>query len=165
MLQSKPRAEERLYGYASVKGFDVFYPRLAVKRVNPRARGFESYFPGYLFVRTDLDAVELSAFQWMPFALGLVCFDGQPATVPDALIYALQQRLEAQNASGGLRRGALHRGDALSIVEGPFAGYEALFDSELSSGERVRVLLRLLNDGYLAAELPAAQILPKRPPR
>ena len=30
-------------------------------------------------MRIVLDEVGISTFQWMPYALGLVCFDGVPA--------------------------------------------------------------------------------------
>jgi len=45
------------------------------------------------------------------------------------------------------------------ISDGPFAGYEAIFDTRLPGSERVRVLLQLLNSQRrVPVELNAGQI-------
>ncbi len=49
------------------------------------------------------------------------------------------------------------------IHSGPFAGYEAIFDLRLSGSERVRVLLKMLNNRNLPIELDSQQIEKKRP--
>ncbi len=64
----------------------------------------------------------------MPGTLGLVSFDGIPASVPTNLILELQERLAEIEAAGGLELAGLKAGDRVRIVEGPFAGYEAIFD-------------------------------------
>src|SRR5437016_4477152 len=92
-LRSKPRKEDALYQHALGRGFDLFYPRVPVQTVNPRARKIAAYFPGYMFVRANLGEVGRSTFQWMPHALGLVCFDDTPAPVPDALIERIELRV------------------------------------------------------------------------
>ncbi len=85
-LRSKPRKEDIVWRQCREQGYEVFYPRLRVQPVNPRARKVKAYFPGYLFTHVDLDTIGLSAFQWMPHAIGLVTFGGEPSTVPDNLI-------------------------------------------------------------------------------
>ena len=96
-LRSKPRKEEVVSKQARDQGFEVFFPRLKVHTVNPRARAIQPYFPGYLFVRADIDAVGMSIFQWMPHSVGLVCFGGEPAPVPDNLVHAIRQRVVVQH--------------------------------------------------------------------
>jgi transcription antitermination factor NusG len=142
---------------ASAEGFEVVLPEVRVKPVNPRARKLVPYFPGYLFLHVDIRSVGVSTFQWMPFALGLVCFGGEPAAVPEALIVAIMRRVKEITLAGNLVPGSLKAGDPVLIVEGMFAGYQAIFDSHLSGAERVRVLLRLLN-GQVKLELPASQV-------
>lgn len=162
VLRSKPYKEALVWQQALSHGLETYYPRLKVRPVNPRSRKIKPYFPGYLFVRADLDQVGLSTFQWMPHALGLVCFGGVPAPVPGELIAGIRQRLgEIQSAGGEL----LHRvkpGDRVVIQDGPFAGYEAIFDTRLRGKGRVRVLLQLLNDGCIPMELGVGQIKPRR---
>lgn len=158
-LRSKPRKEEALWQQVSARGFQVFFPRLRVFPVNPRAKKVKPYFPGYMFVYVDLDEVGLSTFQWMPYAVGLVSFDNEPAIVPENLIHALRKRLEEIAAAGGELFDGLRPGEAVKIRDGPFAGYEAIFDARLPGSERVRVLIQMLSDQRrIPVELRAAQI-------
>ena len=158
VLRSKPHKEDVLWQHARNQGYEIFYPRIPVKTVNPRARQVAPYFPGYMFVRADIEEVGVSIFQWMPYAHGLICFDNTPAAVPDALIDAIRTRVYAIAEAGGELFLQLKRGDPLTITSGPFAGYAAIFDARLSGGERVRVLLELLDDRQLPIELSEARI-------
>ncbi len=145
-LRSKPRKEEVVYRQILNQDIEVYYPRLRVHPINPRARKIQPYFPGYLFVHVDLDALGLSYFQWMPHTLGLVCFGEEAAIVPDHLIAELKKRVREIANAGGEFFDGLKTGDTVYIHQGPFAGYEAIFDVRLPGSERVRVLLKLLND-------------------
>jgi transcription antitermination factor NusG len=157
-LQSKTHKEEALYEQLQTQGYEVFFPRIRVNPVNPRARRIKAYFPGYMFVRTDIEQVGLSTFQWMPFARGMITFDQEPATVPDALISAIRQRVEDVNAAGGEKLAELKHGDTVMIHDGPFSGYEAIFDLRLPGSERVRVLISLLSQRQVPVELRVGQL-------
>jgi len=158
-LRSKPRKEEVVWRQVLSQGFEIYYPRLRVNPVNPRSRKLRPYFPGYLFLQADLDDVGLSIFRWMPHTLGLVNFGGEPAIVPENLIHAIRKRLDEINSAGGEVFDGLQPGDPIYIVDGPFKGYEAIFDSRLPGRERVRVLLELLgNQRLVPIELRAGQI-------
>lgn len=161
-LRSKPRKEDVVWKQVQDRGFEAFYPRLRVNPVNPRSRKIKPYFPGYLFVRADIESVGLSTFQWLPHATGLVSFGGEPALVPDHLIHAIQKRVAEIAAAGGEVFDGLHHGDVVQINYGPFNGYEAIFDTRLPGTERVRVLLRFLTDRHVPVELDAAHIQQKR---
>jgi transcriptional antiterminator RfaH len=143
-------------------GFEVFYPYLRVNPINPRSRKYKPYFPGYLFVRADIETVGLSTFQWLPHTTGLVSFGGEPSPVPDNLIHAIQQRVEEIAKAGGEVFDALHKGDVVRIDYGPFEGYEAIFDARLPGTERVRVLLQFLSNRYVSVELDASHLQPKK---
>jgi transcription elongation factor/antiterminator RfaH len=165
VLHSKPRKEDFLLDQLKSHGFEAYCPFLRVTTVNPRARKIRPYFPGYVFLQVDLGHNKASTLQWMPGATGFVSFDGIPARVPDGLIPTLRQRVETVNESGGELFHELKSGDIVRIVEGPFAGYEAIFDVRLPGSERVRVLLKLLQQRrQLSLELSAGQIQrnPKR---
>ena len=158
VLRSKPLRETALWQQAVSQGFEVFYPRIPVPAVNPRSRKVVPYFPGYMFVRVAIEQVGRSTFQWMPNAHGLICFDETPADVPDALVDAIRARVAAIMAAGGELLYGLKQGDLVTIKSGPFAGYNAIFDARLSGGDRVRVLLALLNDRQVALDLSEAQL-------
>jgi transcription antitermination factor NusG len=161
-LRSKPRKEDVVWKQVRDRGYEVFYPRLRVNPVNPRSRKVKPYFPGYLFVRVDIETVGLSTFQWLPHSSGLVSFGGEPSPVPDNLIYAIQRRVEEIIEAGGEVFDGLHKGDRVRITYGPFEGYEAIFDTRLPGTERVRVLLQFLSDRYVPVELEAAHLQQKK---
>ena len=157
-LQSKPNKEDALFDQLQIQDFEVFFPRIRVNPVNPRAKKIKAYFPGYMFVHTDLQAIGISTFQWMPFARGMVTFDQEPATVPESLINAIRKRVEQVNAAGGEVFEGLQKGEIVFIQDGPFAGYEAIFDLRLTGSERVRVLIKLLSQRQVPVELGVGQI-------
>lgn len=157
-IHSHPRKEEHLWNQILLQGFDAFYPRLHVKPVNPRSKKIQPYFPGYLFVRADLEVSGISLFQWMPYSTGLVSFGGEPSVVPESLIQSLKRRLEEIEENGGETLDGLQSGDAVLIASGPLAGYEAIYDTRISGTERVRVLLKMLNQRNLPVDLEAHQI-------
>ena len=162
-IHSHPNKEQLLYEQIVTRGYDAFFPRIRVHPVNPRSRKIKAYFPGYLFINVDLTVSGLTVFQWMPFSTGLVSFGGEPSEVPEHLIGAVRQRIGEIKEAGGELFDGLKQGDPVVIHSGPFAGYEAIFDLRLSGSERVRVLLKMLNDRNLPIELDSEQIEKKRP--
>ena len=163
-LRSKPNKEEALWREL---GGDrqVFYPYVRVRPINPRSRRLRAYFPGYLFVRMNHLAAGPAAFSTTPHAQGLICFGGEAADVPDGLVAALQARVNEINEAGGEEHNPRGKpeprfrcGDKVAIKEGPFAGYQAVFDEHLAGDERVRVLLQLLQSQPMKLDLPAGQV-------
>lgn len=161
-LRSKPRKEEVLWRQLGAQGYEVFFPRLRVNPVNPRSKKLRAYFPGYMFINVDLEEVGRSTFNWMPHAIGLVSFGGEPASVPDNLVHAIRRRVEEIAEAGGELFEDLKKGDKIRISDGPFAGYEAIFDTRIPGSERVRVLIQMLSDRHLPVELRAGQIRKKK---
>jgi transcription antitermination factor NusG len=158
-LRSKPRKEDQVWQQLNTRGIESFYPRIRVHPVNPRARKIKPYFPGYLFIKVDLEEIGISPLRWMPHTIDLVTFGGEPATVPENLIHALEKRVKEINESGGELFDGLKAGDKLWIHSGPFRGYEAIFDYRIPGKERVRVLLKLLgNPRDVPVELDVSQI-------
>jgi len=162
VLHSKPRKEEMLAEQLELRKIEAFAPHIRVQVVNPRARRVRPYFPGYIFVRADLDEMGLSVLQYVPGSAGLITFGGTPAFVPDGLIHAIRQRVEEINLAGGELFDALKPGETVLVHSGPFAGYEGIFDVRLPGTERVKVLLKLLQNRKMLVELPAGYIRPKK---
>lgn len=158
VIRSKPNKEDFLAGQLNAYGITVFCPTVRIKPVNPRARKIKAFFPGYLFIFVDLETVSASTLHWMPGAVNLVSFDGTPASVPSTLISAIERQVEQINASQQNLLKGLKPGDPVTIHDGPFAGYEAIFDGHISGRERVRVLLNFLQKRQIPVELDKQQI-------
>ena len=164
VLRSKPNKELALWRELTARGFECFYPQLHVQPVNPRSHKVRPYFPGYLFLYTDIEQVGASRFEWMPLSSGFVSFGGVPATVSDSLIQAIRRHIDEIHAAGGEQLVDLKPGEPVVIQGGLFEGYGAIFDARLTGRERVRVLLKFLEVGQMKVELPAIQIKRKKRP-
>lgn len=158
VIRSKPNKEDFLAEQLTAYGIRVFNPRIRVKTVNPRARKIKPYFPSYLFLQVDLETVGVSTLHWMPGAVNLISFDGEPASVPDVLISAIERQVDHINAVQESFVKGLKVGDVVMIHDGPFAGYEAIFDGKIPGRERVRVLLSFLQKRQIPVELREQQI-------
>jgi transcription antitermination factor NusG len=156
-IRSKPNKEEFLCGQLTAREIEVFYPRLRVEPVNPRASKIRPYFPGYMFVYLNLDEIGTNALQWMPGALGLVFYGNEPVLVQEELINAIRNRVEAVNASREAWPSGLKPGDTVRVIAGPFTGYEGIFDLRLAGSERARIFLFLLEQ-QMKVDLPATYI-------
>jgi transcriptional antiterminator RfaH len=157
-LHVKPHKERSVYerllapdGIPSLEAegqtlpYKIFFPAVRVKPKNPRAAKVRPFFPGYMFVRADLDMLGANAFNWVPGTRGLVSFGGEPAIVPENLIHELKDRVIRIEEAGGLIYETYQPGERVRIVSGPFAGYEGIFDMRLPGSERVQVLLAFLS--------------------
>ena len=161
VLRAKPRKETQLYSYLCTKDIETFYPTLTVKPVNPRSSKIRPYFPGYLFVHVDLNQIGKNTLEWMPSSTGLVEFGGEPAVVPENFIHELKQTLAQLQTERDLGVRGIKPGDKVRIMGGPFAGYEAIFDTQLNGDQRAQLLLYWLGR-QLKVEVNANRIEKKR---
>lgn len=163
VLHSKPMKEALLWEQLRLQQIECYYPCLRLQPANPHARNkVKAYFPGYIFGHIDFAQTNLSALQWMPGASGIISFGGIPSSVPDNIIAAIRRRVDEINTAGRELLHDLKPGDIVTIHDGPFSGYEAIFDARLSGDERVRVFLKLLNRQQFPLELSGRQIQRKK---
>jgi transcriptional antiterminator RfaH len=165
VVRSKPNHEDFLARELESREIEVFYPLLRANPVNPRARRFKPYFPGYMFVHIDLELINSTVLERVPGAANLVSFGGEVASVPDHLVQAIRRKVDETNAAGGEKQAEIQPGDIVEIDYGPFAGYTAILDASLPGSERVRVLLRMLEKRELPVEMPLNYIRVRRSPR
>lgn len=158
VIRSKYRNEALLWQQLLSRRIEVYYPRILhgpAKLPAPRAK---PYFPGYMFAHIDLDVVGRSTMQWMPGALGLVCFGGEPAYVSDSVFHGIQERVDRMNSARADPVCGLKTGDPIEIYTGPFAGYRGIFGFQLSDRDRAAVFLQFIRDQQIRVELPVTQV-------
>jgi transcription antitermination factor NusG len=78
---------------------------------------------------------------------------GEPASVADGVVEVIQHRIEEIWEAGGLTVEAFQPGDHVMVHSGAFEGYEGIFDLKLSGSQRARVLLKMIHDRYVPADL------------
>ena len=158
VMRSKPRKEALLRERLRFQSIEVYLPSIRVSPVNPRARKEQPFFPGYLFIRLDLEKISISELGRVPGSIGLVCYGGEPAYVGDSLIREIQKQVEEITDLTDNYIDRFRPGDWVVINDGPFATYKAMFDCRLSGSDRVRVLLELLKDQKMRLELSGRQL-------
>ena len=158
VIHSKPQKEYLVYEQLRFRKIEAYCPQIRVKVVNPRARKIRPYFPGYLFIRANLNQIGSSTLQWIPGVINLVSYGGEPATVQDNLLQAIRKRVDQINRAWDEPANDLKAGEILEVTGQPFAGYRAIFDTHLPGNERARVLLQILQDRKVRVALPLRQL-------
>ncbi|MFA7407009.1 MAG: transcription termination/antitermination NusG family protein [Anaerolineaceae bacterium] len=161
VLQSKPHREDFLFSQLQHRQIEVFYPRLRVNPINPRSRKLIPFFPGYLFVHIDLNAIPLSSLFYIPGVNRVVSFDSIPAIVSEEVITGIKHNLERINTKPKQQE-QLAQGDPVLILGGPFEGYQAIFDARIEGSERVRLLIKFLRNQQVRIQVPANMVKPKK---
>lgn len=174
-LHAKPNKEYQVATTLQRRNLQVYLPE--IEAANARAgrkfagRKVKPFFPGYLFVNVDFEAVGLSNLEWIPGLHRIVAFDGCPVPVPGEVIDLIRYKLGEGEAVGGWPEHTFQPGDTVRIIDGPFRGMLAIFDESTTPAKRVQVLLSILGASRVQvdvadlekvdAEAPA----PKRRPR
>lgn len=139
---TKPHKERQVQALLTGRGMETYYP--VVSGSTPRHSTDRAFFPRYLFVHVDLEAVGLWSVHYTPGMCGLVMYGNVPVCVEDQWIAILRERL-AQMAAANASSRRFERGDPVHITSGPLAEMDAIFDQRLSGAERVSILIRLFN--------------------
>jgi transcriptional antiterminator RfaH len=145
VVQTHVNAEAKAAANLRRQGFAVYLPRYLKRRNHARKVDMvaRALFPRYLFVAIDVATQRWRAIQSTLGVSHLVCWNGQPASVDDAVIDALKAREDESGFIKLARRAAFSPGDKVRIVEGAFVDNLALVEGG-TDHERVAVLLDLL---------------------
>lgn len=140
--QQDARAEENLLN----QGFDVFRPKTRNRRVvrGRRYTVIESLFPRYIFVRLGRTGEDWSPIRSTYGAVGLVKVGQEVPIVPNPVIESLRIRCSESDIVELAGAIDYRENEPIEIVDGPCAGYRALFQARTKE-ERVVVLLKLLS--------------------
>ncbi len=143
LIHSKPRLEAVAREQLQRQGYETYLPLAPVRR-RKRGRTFSDVgpmFPRYLFIHLSDKTDDWGPIRSTIGVTNLVRFAQSPARAPDTLITVLKQR-EDDKGIQCLAVTDFKQGDKVRIAEGPFEGYEAVFEAH-SSKERVILLLQI----------------------
>lgn len=147
-LHTKSRFENVVNDGLAKKALDVFLPKITVKsRRRDRHKMIRvPLFPGYVFVRTDLNPYEHVEILKTSGAVRLIGSTHGPVAIADATIDSLKIMVSTgEEVITGTR---FKRGDRVMVVGGPFAGVEGVFSSYRGDN---RVIVNIEALGQFAA--------------
>ena len=144
LVYTKLRKEEDAEYHLGNQGFEIYLPR---HRVGLRRRGqytevIQPLFPRYLFVQLTQGIDNYALIRSTRGAVGLVRIGLDPAIAPQSLIDYLRSNEEQALAPKPLNPFKI--GDKVRVVNGPFAGYEAIYECDRGE-DRALILLSLMN--------------------
>jgi transcriptional antiterminator RfaH len=142
---TKPRQEQLAAEHLGRQGFETYLPRLRCKR---RRRGgwvpvVEALFPRYLFVSVEAASQTVAPIRSTVGVTDLVRFGQELAPVPGLVIDRLRSHEDAETGLHELGRPLFRQGDKVTVVDGPFAGIDGVFQAEKGQ-DRVLILLSVL---------------------
>jgi transcriptional antiterminator RfaH len=136
---------------------EVFLPLLRGKapRWGRMAMSIGPLFPCYVFARFDLQRCYFDV-KYMPGVRGIVSAGNDPLAVPTSIVSEIRRR--GVDDVVEIPDKPLDSGERVMVVEGPFRGFEAIFERYLSGVERVAILLSAIEAGGLRVLLPASAV-------
>lgn len=148
VLHTKSRFENVVTEGLAKKSLEVFLPRIQVQsRRKDRRRVIRvPLFPGYVFVKTNLNPYEHLEIVKTVGAVRLIGNKIGPVPVPEDTVSSLQIMVTGdQPIATGSR---LKKGDRVMVVQGPFTGVTGIFIRYKSQG---RVVVNIEALGQYAA--------------
>lgn len=147
-LHTKSRFENVVNERLEKKALDVFLPKITVKsRRRDRHKMIRvPLFPGYIFVRTDLNPYEHVEILKTTGAVRLIGSTHGPVPIADTTIDSLKIMVSTgEEVVTGTR---FKKGDRVIVVGGPFAGVTGIFSSYRGDN---RVIVNIEALGQFAA--------------
>jgi transcription termination/antitermination protein NusG len=161
VVHTKSRFENVVFEGLSKKSLDTFLPKIRVqsKRRDRRVMLDAPLFPGYIFVRTDLNPVEHLEIVKTVGAVKLIGNASGPVPVSDSAIASLKIMVDTENP---ITTGSgFQKGDRVMVINGPLAGVTGTF-SHYRGQDRVIVEVVALGQ-FAAVEVDLADV-EKLPP-
>lgn len=149
LVYTKPRQENLAKENLERQGYETYLPRIyQTRRRNGRhTKSIEAFFPRYLFIHLDSETDNWAPIRSTFGVSKMIRFDGIPAVVPEQLILALKNN-DDEDGVQCLNQKNLMRGDKVTIIDGPLAGYQGIYQQQ-NSAERVAVLVDLVGKNTL----------------
>ncbi len=115
----------------------------------------DKLYPGYIFIKTELDNRVRSTVRGVPRVLGFINTGGEPVVVPESEIIAMKERLK--KGVPKVSKFKFEKDERVKIKEGPFIGFEGIISEIDGEREKIIVLVNIF-DRQTPVELEFDQI-------
>jgi len=112
-------------------------------------------FPCYVFAKFDLQARYFDV-KYMTGVQGIVSAGCDPLVVPIPVVEEIRHR--GVNGVVKIEPKGFDNGERVRVVDGPFRGFDAIFERYLSGAERVAILLSAVEANGLRVVLPSSAL-------
>ena len=149
-VAAKPGQELGAARHLERQGFETFTPSIVrtVRHARRRMERRTALFPGYLFVRFDIESCAWRSVNGTLGVRSLVMAGERPLPAPRGLVESFIELSD----KAGLMRTEIEEGQRVEILSGPFASWVGTVE-RLDDRGRVFVLLRLMNgEGAIAMD-------------
>lgn len=125
-VYTQSRHEQKVYERLFNKNIEAFLPLIErwSRRKDRRKRINVPLFPGYLFVRTSMDAYTHLEILKTNSVVRILGNDGKPTPIPDEQIFAVQALIK--NGITATPCPYLKEGMRVRVVNGPLVGIEGI---------------------------------------
>jgi len=145
LIYTKAKQEIKAKENLRKQGFKTFLPLIAPSSKDSKFSSPVPVFPRYFFAQINLELDNWASIKSSYGVCHIVMFSENFTSISNNIIKLIQDKL---NESGVYKEDVSivdhKKGDQVSIIEGRFAGIDAIFLSKKSK-DRVRLLLKLLN--------------------
>ncbi|HKV55977.1 MAG TPA: transcription termination/antitermination NusG family protein [Candidatus Binataceae bacterium] len=157
LVRTKPGKERWVHDQLCGILPEAFLPLLEARtpRWGKMAWSIVPLFPCYVFARFDLQSRYFDV-KYMPGVQGIVSAGRDPLSVPGTVVDEI--RLRGVDGVVKIEEKSFDNGDRIRVVEGPFRGFEAIFERYLSGPERVAILLSAVEANGLRVVLSASAV-------
>ncbi len=157
LVRTKTGKERWVRDQLNAEATEVFLPLLKAKapRWGRMAVSVGPLFPGYVFAKFDLEQKYFD-IKYMSGVRGIVSAGTDPLAVPAAIVNEIRRR--GVNDVIEIPDKPFDTGERVLVVDGPFRGFEAIFQRYLSGAERVAILLSAVESGGLRVVLSASAL-------
>lgn len=151
-LYTRSRFEHKVLEGLKGKSIEAFLPQVQVmsRRRDRRMKIFVPMIPGYVFVRSDMEAEQYHRIIRTPGIVRVVGFEGRPVPVKDDEIASLMI-LDGTDRTVQ-NRAFIKKGEKVMIMEGPLKGLVGIFLRRKDQKDKVVVSVELLQRS-LAVEI------------
>ena len=158
LVRTKPSKERWVSGQLSAILPEVFLPMLEARipRWGKLAWSITPLFPCYVFAKFDLQTHYFDV-KYMLGVQGIVSAGCDPLAVPVPVVEEIKRR--GVNGVVRIEPRKFDNGERVSVVDGPFRGFEAIFERYLSGAERVAILLSTVEASGLRVVLPSSALV------
>ena len=157
LVRTKPGKERWVRDQLQTIVSEVFLPLLRARapRWGRMALSVTPLFPGYLFARFDINERYFEV-KYLPGVSTIVSAGDDPLAVPSSIVTEIRAR--GVDDVVEIAAAPLDKGVRVVVTDGPFRGFEAIFERYLSGAERVAILLGAVEAGGLRVVLPASAV-------